>query len=144
MSQNEVRKVNIEDFFTKENEEKGVWFEPEINGVPCGIMFLVTGAGTDRNITNSERFEKKIREIKDKYKDPEEQNAAMRKANAERVADFVSGIKAAEGCEIDFGGKPVEYSRPMMEKIFYNSPMIANEILSFAVRTANFMSRKKA
>lgn len=141
---NKIRKVNIADFFTLENEEKGVWFEPVINGQPCGIEFKVTGAGTDKNVSNAERYEKKISEIKDKYHDPEEMNREIRKANAARVAEFVSGIRSAPGCEIEFDGKSVEYSDEMIQKIMYNSPLIANEILAYAVRAANFMTGKRA
>ena len=50
METKEKKQINIEDFFTEDNERAGVWFEPKIDGNPCGIEFLVTGASTDDNI----------------------------------------------------------------------------------------------
>lgn len=138
----EKRNVNIEDFFTVDNEKEGIWFEPRINNIPCGIEFLVTGKGTDENIARSERFEKKVSELQ-KIKDPEERIAAIKKADAERVAEFVKGVRAAEGCNTMFGGKPLEYSVPLVQKIMLKSPLIKDEITDFASNTVNFIKREK-
>lgn len=134
--------VNIEDFFTVDNEKNGIWFEPKINGVPCGIEFLVTGTGTDENVANSERFDKAIAETED-IKDPVEKARKRKELDANRVAEFVLGIRSADGNDVLFGGKPLESSVPLIQQILLKSPLIKNEIVRFAVKTENFIRRKK-
>lgn len=139
---NEEFVVNIEDFFTADNEEEGVWFEPIIKGTPCGIEFLVTGSNTDKNAAQAERFKKARAEI-EKLKDPEERSAKLKEIDAKRAAEFVHGLRAAKGCKVNFGGQPLEYSKPMVEKIMFGAPLIRIEIINFAYDTANFMKREK-
>lgn len=137
-----AKHINIEDFFTEDNEKEGIWFEPKIKGVPCGIEFLVTGRGTDENIANSERYDKTLAELED-IKDPLEKVKKTKKADADRVAEFVKGIRAAAGSEVKYEGKPLEYSVPMIQQLLLKSPLIKNEIVKFAMDTANFIKREK-
>lgn len=137
-----AKHINIEDFFTEDNEKEGIWFEPKIRGVPCGIEFLVTGRGTDENIANSERYDKTLAELED-IKDPLEKVQKTKKADADRVAEFVKGIRAAAGSEVKYEGKPLEYSVPMIQQLLLKSPLIKNEIIKFAMDTANFIKREK-
>lgn len=137
-----AKHINIEDFFTEDNEKEGIWFEPKIKGVPCGIEFLVTGRGTDENIANSERYDKTLAELED-IKDPLEKVQKTKKADADRVAEFVKGIRAAAGSEVKYEGKPLEYSVPMIQQLLLKSPLIKNEIIKFAMDTANFIKREK-
>lgn len=138
----ELIEINIEDFFTTENEETGVWFEPIIKGIPCGIEFLVTGSNTDKNAAQAERFKKARAEI-EKLKDPEERSARLKEIDSKRAAEFIQGMRAAKGCKANFGGQPLEYSKPMVEKIMFGAPLIRLEIINFAYETANFMKREK-
>lgn len=142
MSGKEVETINLEDYFTTDHEKEGVWFEPNIKGKPCGIQFLVTGTDTDENIVNAERFQKAIDELDD-IKDNIEAANKRKVLEANRVADFVKGIRSAEGAKVLFGGKPLEYSKPMIQELCLKSPLIQNEILKFAVKTENFIRRKK-
>ena len=138
----EKRKINIEDFFTEKHESEGVWFEPRIKGVPCGIEFLVTGTGTDENVAGSERYEKAVNALED-IKDPVEKVKQQKILDANRVAEFVKGIRAAEGCEAIFNGKPVEWSVPFTQELFLKAPLIKVEIIKFAKETTNFIKREK-
>lgn len=133
--------VNIEDFFTEDSEEQGVWFEPKIKGIPCGFEFLVTGVGTDENIANTERFDKAMAETEN-IKDPIERVKKQKIIDANRVAEFIKGIRAAEGCKVFTDKKPVEYSVPLIQKILLKSPLIKLEIIRFAKETANFIKRE--
>ena len=142
MKEEELQVINIEDFFTTQNEDEGVWFEPYINGTPCGIEFLVTGSGTDKNAAQAERFKKERAKI-EALKDPEERSAKLKELDSKRAAQFVHGIRAAKGCKINFGGQALEYSKPMIEKIMFGAPLIRLEIINFAYETANFMKREK-
>lgn len=137
-----MKKINLEDLFTEDNEKEGIWFEPKIKGVPCGIEFLVTGTGTDENIASSERYEKAMGELED-IKDPIEKAQKQKELDANRVAEFVIGIRAAEGSEVSYGGKPIEFSEPLIQKLLLKSPLIKVEIIKFARDTANFIKREK-
>ena len=136
------KSINIEDFFTEDNEKEGIWFEPKIKGVPCGIEFLVTGTGTDENVAASERYEKAIAETED-IKDPLEKVKKQKEIDANRVAEFVKGIRASEGSELKYNGKPLEFSVPMVQQLMLKSPLIKMEIIKFARETANFIKREK-
>ena len=136
------RTINIEDFFSEDREEEGVWFEPKVAGVPCGIEFLVTGFDTNENVANAERYDREVSELND-LKDPVEKAKKRKELDAKRVTDFVKGVRPAEGCEIMIDGKPLEYSKPCMQKIFLKAPLISGEIIRFAKTTTNFIKREK-
>ena len=136
-----MKKINIEDFFTEDNEVSGVWFQPKIRGELCGLEFLVTGRDTDKNIAAGERYDKILAEIKD-INDPVERAKKSKEAEAKRVAEFIKGLRVAPGFEISLGGKPIEYSIPVVEKIFLKSPLIKEEIMKFVADTANFIKRE--
>ena len=139
----EKKTVNIEDFFTDDNEKAGVWFEPKIDGEPCGIEFLVTGAGADDNLIENERYEKAMAEAEG-IKDQKERVNKKKEIDADRIAALVKGIRAAnEGEELKFGGKPLEFSVPMIKQLMLKSPLIKLEIVKFATKTANFIKREK-
>ena len=143
METEEKKQINIEDFFTEDNERAGVWFEPKIDGNPCGIEFLVTGASTDDNLIENERYEKAMAEAED-IKDQKERVNKKKEIDAERIAALVKGIRAAnEGAELKFGGKPLEFSFPMIKQLMLKSPLIKLEIVKFATKTANFIKREK-
>ncbi len=134
--------VNLEDFFTIDNEEKGKWFEPKIDGIPCGIEFLVTGKNTDDNVIKSERYDKAVSEA-DEIKDNFERTKKKKELDANRVAEFVIGIRSAAGSNVMYGGKPLEYSVPLIQQILLKSPLIKEEIVRFAIDTVNFIGREK-
>lgn len=134
--------INLENFFTEDNEKTGIWFEPTIKGEGCGIEFLVTGLGSDENQAGYERYEKAMAEA-NKIKDPIEKAAKKKVIDANRVAEFVHGIRAAGDNEILFEGKPLEFSVPVIQQLLLKSPLIKLEIVKFAMETANFIKREK-
>ena len=138
----EKKQINIEDFFTEDNEKAGIWFEPKIDGKPCGIEFLVTGASTDDNLIENERYEKAMAEAEE-IKDQKERVNKKKEIDANRIAALVKGIRAADGNEIMFGGKPLEYSVPFLQQLMLKSPLIKVEIVKFSMKTANFIKREK-
>jgi len=137
-----MKTIDLEDFFTEEREKEGVWFEPKIKGKPCGIELLVTGRGTDENVVGGERY-LKARAESEEIKDPVEKERRQKELFANRVAEFVKGIRAAEGSEVKYNGKPLEYSIPMIQKLFLQAPLITTAVYDFVTDTANFMKREK-
>jgi len=144
LTEDEMEKqvINIEDLFSEDREENGVWFEPKVNGGSCGLQFLVTGFGSNKNAAGAERYDKERAEL-DELKDPVERAKKRKELDAKRVAEFIEGLKPAEGCEVNFGGKPIEYSKPVVQQIFLNAPLIRDEIIRFAKTTTNFIKREK-
>lgn len=138
----EKRKVHIENFFTVDNAKAGVWFEPKIEGVGCGFEFLVTGATTDEAMADDEHFESLYAEAED-IKDPIEKQSQRMKVDAERCARLVKGIRAVEGCDVDFEGKELEYSVPLIEQVFLKAPEIKKAVVAFATKNTNFIKREK-
>lgn len=138
----EKQTINVEDFFTEEHEAEGIWFEPKIKGSPCGIQFLVTGIGTDENVIGAERYEKAVAELEE-VKDQLEKVKKQKILDANRVAEFVKGIRAAEGSDVKFNGKPIEYSVPFIQELLLKAPLIKTEIIRFARETTNFIKREK-
>ena len=142
MAEKETEIINIEDFFTVDNENAGLWFEPKIKGTPCGIQFLVTGKGSVENTVNTERYEKELAKLED-LDDPTERVEKAKELDANFIATFVKGIRAAKGKELNFGGKPLEYSVPLIQQLLLRSPLIKTEIVMFAKDTTNFIKREK-
>lgn len=138
----EKKVINIEDFFTTKNEEEGMWFEPSIEGIPCGIEFLVTGLHAEENVSKMEHFDKLQGDL-NKIKDPIERAKENKRLDAKRVASLVKGIRPTEGCEINFEGKPLEFSIPLIEELFYQSPLIKLAVADYSLKVVNFMNRKK-
>lgn len=138
----EKRIVNIEDFFTVDNAKEGIWFEPKIGRVGCGFEFLVTGATTDEAMADDEHYSKLYSEAEE-IKDPIERKAKQMKVDAERCARLVKGIRAAEDCVVKSEGTDIEYSVPLIEKIFLKSPEIKKAVVNFATDNLNFIKREK-
>lgn len=138
----EKQTINVEDFFTEDYEAEGIWFEPKIKGEPCGIQFLVTGTGTDKNVAIREHYEKEQNKLGE-IKDPVEKVKKQKILDAELVSEFVAGIRAAEGSKLLFEGKPIEYSKPFIKKLFEKAPLLKVEVIRFARDTTNFIKREK-
>ena len=65
---------------------------------------------------------------------------------AEMVYDYFKLRRDGKGIEYKYRvpmGKPLEYSEAMIQQLCLKSPLIQNEILKFAVKTENFIKRKK-
>ena len=137
-----MKKIILENLLTEENEKEGIWFEPRINGEGCGIEFLVTGTGTDENVANAERYEKARAELEE-VNDLVEKVKKQKVLYANRTAEFVKGVRAAKGCEVEFGGKPLEYSVPFIQELMLKAPLIQMEIVRFASETTNFIKGEK-
>ncbi len=138
----ESKTINLEDFFSDDNEKEGIWFEPRIDGEPCGIEFLVTGAGAEENLIENERYEKDM-DAANEIKDQKERVNKRKEIDANRIAALVKGIRSANGSTIMYGGKPLEYSVPTIRKLMLKSPLIKLEIMKFSVKTSNFIKREK-
>ncbi len=137
------RKFDLADIiFTKDNEEEGVWVEPEIFGIKIGVEFKVIGANSDKLIPVIEEFNKKYGEI-NAIKDPAEKARKADELYIDTAAKRTVGLRCAEDAEVVIEGKPIEYSDELVRHIFEKSPVCAQYIVLFSRNTENFTNRKK-
>lgn len=139
----EEKVIDISDFFTTDNEDKGMWFEPVIDGSKTGIEFQVIGANSDKNAVSAERYNKKLAEI-NAIKDPAEASAKRKELEADRIADLVVGVRSKPGTTVVVNKKPLEYSREVIVLLMRKSPMMAQAIFNFAYKTSNFMKKNNS
>lgn len=137
----EMEIIKIENFFTRDNEEKGVWFEAVVNGQKTGIEGLVLGANSSTAIIATNQWNKEIEEQK-LIEDDIEKNAQYEMSCAKRVAAIVSKLRGKDGKELSFKGK-TSLDKSDIEEIMLNSPAMAASFLNFSNRNANFLEGKK-
>lgn len=139
----EKKVVNLEDWFSEDNEENGVWASPEIEDVEeCPFEFLVTGSNAVKNVADAERYSKKLAELED-IKDLQEKAEKRKDLDANRMADFIAGMRVKEGYQLNYSGKEFAYSKPLVVKLLRKSPLIQAWLFKFVYKTANFINRKK-
>lgn len=142
-NEKETKKVSVDisKFFTKEHSEKGVWFEPDVDG-KIGIEFLVIGAESNEAAGYLADYDKAIDKINSED-DPKVRNEQTRAALATVTAKLVKNLRPAAGIdEIKINGKPLTYSHDLVYEIMYNSVTIADRIIRFSRKDSGFMEKK--
>ncbi len=136
----EAKKIlNIENFFSEENEKKGVWHEPVVNGRGCGLEFLLIGM-------NSEEAQKetaRVKELSDKIKlediSDTEKYKKFRELDAEVIAALTKDIRAKNGAELQLAGKKVDFSRGFAKQLYLLSPDLRELNTEFVLKSSNFI-----
>lgn len=132
--------IDIADFFTKENQDNGVWCEPSLDG-KIGVEFLVIGAESNEAAQLFADYDKDMGRIKD-IKDVSTKNEEIRKALATTAAKITKDFRAKNGKPLLIKGEPLKYSFNACYTIMYNSPSIADELIRFSRKDTNFMAKK--
>jgi len=131
--------MKLDGFVTQENAEKGVWFEPELNGKKIGVEFLVIGKDSDivkKFITEQSRmFPKMTKEEAEQF----DINEQARKGVALRIRD----MRSTDGQPIVLAGETLTASKASYLKIFEAIPDIQDSIWFFSEKRANFLSKPK-
>lgn len=133
--------IEIEDFYTEDNEKNGVWHEPVIDGEPCGIKFLLIGIHSAEAIKNMEYYDQLIDKL-DEITDPEERAIKEKEIDAERVASLTKDVKASDGADILVGGQKVVFDKAFIKKLYMEAPLFKMDNIEFAIKTSNFMKKK--
>lgn len=128
--------INIEDFYTEENEKKGVWHEPVIDGEPCGVEFLLIGIHSEEAIKNMDKYDQILEEMSE-----EERKEKEGEIDAERVASLTKGVRGANGEKILVEGNEVKFDFEFIKKLYLNAPLIKMDNIEFAIKTSNFMKK---
>lgn len=135
--------INLKDFYTRENEQNGMWFEPVVDE-PLGIEFLVISVSSNEGVALMEHYDREQKEAQ-KEKDPQIRARKLEEIDAERTAALVKGVRAVDGYELqDENGNKVDFSLPLVKEFFFNAPLVKVSVIKFAIDTANFMNRKKS
>ena len=131
--------INLEGFFTEENERNGVWHEPLIDGEPCGIQFLIIGIHSEEAIEKMDYYDKLLDELQEN--DESKRIQKEKEIDAERVASITKGIRAADGSVLKVDGEDLKFSMEFMKRFYMEAPMIKMDNVEFAVKSSNFMKK---
>lgn len=132
--------LDLADFFSRDNENSGVWFEPEIKGIKCGFEFLVCGVNSNTASKADDKWNKRKSEL-ESIQDSEKKAAMEDEIFAERIAGYILDIRGKDGKKLVANGKDV--TKDDIPDIIYNSPALAIEVSKFAATLENFLGKKK-
>jgi len=128
--------LDIGKFFSRKNEEEGVWHEAVVKGVPTGIEFKIYGPNSTPVTVADEEFTK-AREALNSITDPEKKANELEILVAKRFAAYIADIRSKDGKKLVYKGK--EVTGDDAYDIIYGSPVLALDISRFAVRQDNFL-----
>ncbi len=132
--------LDIAQFFSRDNENNGAWFEPEINGRKCGFEFLVCGVNSNTASIADEKWNKQKSEVKS-IQDPQERAKKDDEIFSERIASFILDIRGKDKKRLVANGR--EVTKDDIPLIIYNSPALAVEVSKFAGTLENFLGQEK-
>ena len=130
--------INISNFFSKENEESGVWYEVKVRGVGSGIEVKVYGPNSNAAAVAQDAYQKAKNEI-NKIEDVSAKNKAMDKALAEYAAALCSDIRGKDGVKL-VNKDGSEVTKADIKDILFNAPVLASDIARFETNQNNFFS----
>lgn len=131
----------ISDLFTKEQEDNGVWYEPEVRGRPLGIRFKIIGDGSAEGAVIINSLMKELEKIKS-MENTTEKADKERQITAKYISKLVKDMEATrEGVLLH--GNPVKYNQDNVYDIFYNALYICNDVYAFSRKSINFIKEKK-
>lgn len=130
--------LNVSKFFSKQNEEDGIWYEPKVRGVGVGFEVKVYGPNSTAAAIAQDKYQKARDEIA-KVEDLKAKNEATDKMLAEYAAALICDIRGMNGVElVNDDDTPVTIKD--VKNILYNAPIIASDIARFETNQNNFLS----
>ena len=131
--------INVGDFYSKDNEENGMWYEAKVRGVGTGIEFKLFGPNSSASAVAQDKYQKARDEIA-KIEDVKAKNEATDKMLAEYAAALVCDIRGKDGQELqNEDGTPVTVKD--VYTILFNAPVLASDIAKFETNQNNFLSK---
>lgn len=141
MAKDEVKTVDIADFFTTTKEREGIWYEAKVRGKPTGLMFKLLGYASDENVISAEAYRKAHEEV-EKETDPAKKANLEREAVCNRLSAIITDLKSAEGKNITLKGEPLSYSKEVVHQILWESLDIRSDVFNASFDSTNFMTKK--
>ncbi len=132
--------LDISQFFTMENEEKGVWFEPFSGSTPTGFEVLVYGPNSKKAWLSGEKYLKELESLQDET-DEEVKHDRSNELLVEAVAERCGGIRGKDGATLTIKGK--EVTNDDLKTILTQAPLIALSIWKYCQKADGFLEKKK-
>lgn len=130
--------LDISKFFSKQNEEDGIWYEPKVRGVGVGFEVKVYGPNSTAAAIAQDKYQKAKDEIA-KIEDLKVRNEATDKMLAEYAAALVADIRGLNGVKlVNKDGSEVTIKD--MKNFLYQAPVLASDIARFETNQNNFLS----
>lgn len=132
--------INMRSFFSRENEEKGVWFRPAPEGAYIPFQLKVVGPTSSTAWSVNDAYSKDLEAAKD-IEDIKERAEKVIEITAKKYAGLCVDIKVDDEVELDFDGH--NPTKDDIYDILYNSPLIQDEVYRFYNEAENFLGLKK-
>lgn len=132
--------INVLDFFSKDNEEKGMWFEATIKGEPTGIEFKIFGPNSNQVWKLNNEYSKSLKEL-DNIQDDEERKVRSDKLLVDMMTGRVCDIRGKDGAVLKINDK--EVTKDDVRTIFENAPSIVYSVWEIAQNEDNFLGKRK-
>ncbi|MBQ0112966.1 MAG: hypothetical protein KBT03_07540 [Bacteroidales bacterium] len=121
--------IDIESFFSRDNEENGIWREVKYTG----IEFKCHGPNSSKAAEADEYF----RNEKAKLDENASDNKKLDELYIKRLAMLVSDVRGKNGKKLTLKGKDV--TKNDIYTILFKSPVIATDLIGFVSRQENFL-----
>lgn len=132
-----AKTVDITKYFTRDNEENGIWKELILNGEKSGIEACIYGVNSNSVTLANENYRKEMAEVSN-IKDVDLRNEKTEAAFAKRMTGFVKDFRNKEtGESLGKTGKPMTYDE--IFNVMFNSPIIARAVLEISTETELFL-----
>lgn len=134
------KKVDLSTFFSRKNEENGVWFRP--NTTPyCPFELLVVGPTSSVAWVVNDNYTKDLHEAQG-IEDLQKKAEKIIEITAKKYAGLCLDIRVDNDIDLTIDGKPV--TKENLYDIMYNSPDIQDEVYRFYNGNESFLGKKKS
>lgn len=131
--------INISQFFSKQNEEEGKWYEPKVRGVGVGFEVKVYGPNSSAASMAQDKYQKARDEI-NKISDEKAKIEATDKMLAEYAAALICDIRPIGNKKLTMTENGPEVTIKDIKEIMYQAPILASDIARFESNQNNFLS----
>lgn len=134
-----AKTIDITKYFTRDNEENGIWKELYLNGSASGIEACVCGVNSNSVNLANETYKKDMNEIS-LINDSKLKNEKAELAFAKRMSGFVKDFRNKETGE-SLGENGKQMTPQEILNVMFNSPMIARAVLEISSETELFLGK---
>lgn len=137
-SEKEDNSLDISTFFSRDNEEEGKWYEPEVKGKKAGFELRIYGPNSQAVALADEGFQIERDKLEnDKNLSDTEKAKQFKELVIKRFTKYICDIRGKDGRKLLLNGKPV--TKEDIPTLIENSPVIALDVSKFATKQDNFL-----
>lgn len=131
---------DLDKFFTRDNEEKGQFYEPSFLGAKSGLKFLIYGPNSSKSIVANAAFYKEMDEIAI-IDDEEERAAKISEAQTRKLCKTIGKVEHSDGTPLTISGKLFE--KEDLYNFLIQAPIIQESLFNYQAKAENFLDREK-